>query len=284
MGFVRGSFLFVVSIIIIISLLVMNFFVVMYLALDYNILKPELKIAIKEIADNEMNISQKIGEKYPEMISNCKNNSDYSFYNNLISESTTIPCSVISEGQEAIIEYEVDDLVNQSYYREYDCNFWDCFQKTESPFFLFSLKAKNYWGGNFFIALIFSLIFIALAFFLVENKTNFPILIGFLMILSILPFINFELFFYPLSGLFSFSGSLASQESNIFFMVVKSMFSFISVVSLKVFKIMLTLAIVLIIIGLVLKFMNFSFIKRVVLRQEIKEAVREEVTKTKVRK
>src|SRR3989344_3299524 len=66
-------------------------------------------------------------------------------------------------------ETAVKECLQDSYYKEYDCDFWDCFAKEQTPFFLVSQKARDYWKERFYYSLLASLVLLALIFFLAQN-------------------------------------------------------------------------------------------------------------------
>ena len=80
----------------------------------------------------------------------------------------------------------------QTQNKTYNCDFWDCLVKDEAPFFLVSKKAHDYWLEKFYFALVASLILLAITFFLVENKLNWPIYAGSILILSTIPLLKIE--------------------------------------------------------------------------------------------
>ena len=65
-----------------------------------------------------------------------------------------ISCEVILQGTVVVLEYSINSLMDEAYYQEYDCTFWDCMGKGKSPFFFISKQAKDYWHGKFYFALI----------------------------------------------------------------------------------------------------------------------------------
>jgi hypothetical protein len=172
----------------------------------------------------------------------CSIGSEYKFtYGNY---SLTLPCQIIENGTDAIIDYGAGYIVDQIYYTEYNCEFWQCVGNSSVPLVLISEKAMDYWRGKFLLLLILSFIIFALIFFISKNRTTTFIVTGGLLIISALPFrkLNWALTFVPekLSGIFS-----------VFFTKAHS-----------VFVIMLVIGIVFIILGIISKIfgwnMNFN--------------------------
>ncbi|MBA7707240.1 hypothetical protein ES703_116109 [subsurface metagenome] len=165
MGAIRGVLLVFVSVLLFLVLLVGNTFLTLSLSLNYNNVKPELVSTIgifvgdgmsfiieetvgKKVESIEDDLSDEINKNLEIMEEYCQNNSDYVF--SYEGNTFVIPCSVVSQGSEAIIEEGITNIVDDFYYAEYNCGFWDCFEKTGSPFFLISQKAKNYWNSKFY--------------------------------------------------------------------------------------------------------------------------------------
>ena len=117
---------------------------------DFN-LNQELVPVLKETLREEINITSLIeDEKYPLMQEYCKNQSGSSMY--VFKEGNytfTIPCDAIANGTDAVIDAGVDKIVYDSYYAQYNCNFWNCFQEGSVPFFLVSQHSKDYWQHSF---------------------------------------------------------------------------------------------------------------------------------------
>ena len=191
MGFFRGGLLVILSILLLFSLLVGNLFLTLTLSLKYENVQPELVSAVENMAVGEFNLTEQLGENYEVMQEYCENNSEYVF--SYEGQTFAISCDTILQGPEALISQGTGDAVEEIYYQEYDCGFWDCLE--ENPLFLISEKARDYWKSKFYLALIVSIVLISLAFFLVEHKQNFPIIVGGLLIVSALPFMKLRVFF-----------------------------------------------------------------------------------------
>ena len=276
MGIIRGGLLVVVSVLLLLSFLVGNVFLTLSLSLDYDNVKSELVPIVKELVEDEMDLGQVIEEHYPFMEEYCENNTEYVF--NEQGYTMVIPCDVVLQGHDAVVIYSIDALVEEIYYKDYDCSFWDCLKETEQPFFLVSQKAHDYWLGKFYILLVFSIILIALIFFLVEQKTNLSILVGILLAISALPFMK-------LNWILSF----ISEESFLQFFTVFFAKSYV------VFLISFILGLIIIALGVVLKFFVVGFKisdffskfskkssnkkDNTISKKEVKEIMKEEISK-----
>jgi hypothetical protein len=235
MGLIRGGAVVIVSILLLVSFLITASILTLSSSLKYENIKDGLSPIIKETIEQELGGGLPIENNLSMIEQYCKNNSEFIF-----SESgyvITIPCETAKQGSDAIIEKGINDMINESYYKNYDCSFFDCLQKPGAPFSLVSQGAYEYWKSKFYLALILSIILIVALFLLVENKSNAFILSGALLIVSSL----------PLFGLKNIAG----------FFVDKSILKFLSVffaqASLVFYKALIA-GIVLISIGIGIKF------------------------------
>ncbi len=156
MGILRGGLLVIFSVLFLFSLIVQGFFLTVYLSLDYNSVKPELSLVVSDLIKEEKNA--------------------YEFL----------------EGKEELIENKISEEVGNKYYKEYDCGFWDCIQKTKDPFSLISKNAQDYWKNKFLSFLIVCLVLAVVVFLLVEHKSNFFILSSFIFGLASLCFLKLD--------------------------------------------------------------------------------------------
>jgi hypothetical protein len=243
MGLIRGSLLVIVSVLLFIMLLLTTSFSVLNSSLEYENIKPEL-VSITESIAEEYNLKEIINETLPFMEIYCENNSEFVFKSEEIGETFVIPCEVVNEGPDAIISKSVENFVDTFYYKEYSCEFFDCFKEKETPFFLISKKSKDYWNGKFYTGLIFSVILVILMFFIISNKTTLPILVGGLLILSALPFLKIEWLFSVIGnlvGIFSFIGELlkflfSEAYSASIILIILGVVSILLGIFLKLFK------------------------------------------------
>lgn len=185
MNFIRGSLLVFISTLLLISFLVLGIFATLNYSLKYEIIKPQIQSFIKEIVEKEINKTI-IDEQVKILQTHCKTNSNYTFNDETTNSIFVIPCEVIAKGTDEIINAESNILIDEYYYKKYECEFLNCF-KEKNPFFLVSQHAKDFWKKQFYIFLIVSILLAVLMFLLIERKNNFPILIGSLLILGFLP-------------------------------------------------------------------------------------------------
>jgi hypothetical protein len=176
MGLIRGGAFVIVSVILFLSLLVGGIFLTLSMSLDYEVVKVDLGVTINELVQNQFDLSSSIRGKLPLMEIYCQNNSEYVF--NEEGYTFTIPCEVVANGTEAIVEQGVADLIEDAYYAEYDCGFWDCFEKTDKPFFFVSEHAKDYWKSKFNWSLLIMLVCFGLMLLVAEVRSNAFIVAG----------------------------------------------------------------------------------------------------------
>jgi c-di-AMP phosphodiesterase-like protein len=187
-----------------------------------------------------------------------------------------IPCQVIEQGPDSIIEYGADNFIDEVYYAEYNCELWDCVGNSSFPLVLFSEKAMDYWRAKFLLLAAISIALFALIFFISRNRTTTFIVTGILIILSSLPF----------RGLGWVLNLLPSEFSGIF--------SAFFAKSHAVFIIMLVIGIIFIGIGIIFKLFGWSmnFMKKVsedsdkkeFSKSDVKEIVKEEMSKKDLNK
>ncbi|MEK6830254.1 MAG: hypothetical protein AABY15_09125 [Nanoarchaeota archaeon] len=248
MGFVRGGLFVIFSVLFFISLLLANSLFVATSSLDYQNLKQELIPVVKQALNEQINITSFIEEeKYPLMQKFCANSSQELEY--VFSEKNytfTVPCSAITNGTQNAIDSAVDNLFYEYYYKEYNCNFFDCLQEDSIPFFLVSEHSKNYWSGKFYYSLLALAVLLAFMFVLIGKKTNLPLVAGSLIILSSLLFAKLESLAIWLINIASTSPINLDKYLKFFTLIFTQ--------SYRVFLIMLIIGIAVLVLGIILKF------------------------------
>ncbi|HUW43495.1 MAG TPA: hypothetical protein VMV95_00855 [Bacillota bacterium] len=272
MGFIRGSLLVFVCIVFFIILILGNTFFVLSYSLGYKNVQKELGLILENFTENNLNIIQgdfnlteKMGGAREFMEEHCQNESSYVFAEG--GYTFVIPCDVLEEIEEnpsVIIDQGIENIIEQIYYDDYDCKFWDCFKVTELPFFLISEKAKNYWQDKFYLTLIAFAILVALIFLLTEHKQNTPIIVGSLLILSSLPLLKLE----------KIVGSIAGDSSLAFIGVFFSRIG-------GVFWIVFIVGSILILAGIALKLLHWDFLKKIFSKKDVQKPVKKEGNKKK---
>lgn len=238
MGVIRGGLLVIVSMLFFVTLLIVNSLFVVSISLKYENVQDELVQIVKEVIGKQINLEEIVEGKLSFIQENCKNNPDFVFNQNGF--VVDIPCDVVKEGVNAIIEESVQDLAKQIYYKKYDCNFWDCAGESEVPFFLISEKSYTYWTNKLYLALGISVFLFLLIFLFTEKKSNSFIISGSLVILSSLFLIELRniLDFFIDKNLFVFFEVFFTQASLIFWRILTvGIILFVSGIVMKFFGI-----------------------------------------------
>lgn len=266
MGIIRGSVFTIASVLLLLSFLAGNLFLTLSMSLEYDNVRAEVNNIIKDLAEGGLNLTSIVEEKFDAMEIHCQNNSEYVFSEE--GRTFVVSCDVVANGPEAVVDAEINKFVEETYYKDYDCNFWNCFKESELPLFLISAKAKDYWQEKFYFSLIASIVLIILMFFLIEKKTNLPIVVGILLVISSLPFLKLDWFFSLL------------QASDILSTIFNK--------SHTVFLISLVLGLIFVALWLLLEFFKIGFKiseffskKKSVSEKEVKDIVKKEVLKEK---
>ena len=237
MGFIRGSIMFFLVILLLISLVLGNIFLTLNYSLSHDVVKPEI-VSLTDSIGGASGYIEQLQSKFPSMESYCnENKTSYVIKTNI--STLEIPCETILNGTESTTDYIKGQVADGIYYKKYNCGVLECFNNNEYLFFL-SEEAKNYWQGKFYLFLAISLAIIGLMFLVIEEKTELFLVTGTVITLSSLPFMK-------INSLLSFLDSSSLQLIPIIFSK-----------SHKVFLIMASIGIFLLIIGILAKFFNFG--------------------------
>jgi len=191
MGFLKRGGLVFVCILLFLVILLGNTFLTLGLSLKYDNVQSELVPVVKEFAIDNLNIEEDLGADFDLIADNyCENYDEFVF--NKEGYTFVIPCEVIQKGSEAFVSYGIDAFVKEIYYKEYNCDFWDCFKDSEYPTFLVSEKAQNYWMGKFYFALLFFFILAGLIYILAETSASSFMTTGSLLVVDSLPFLAID--------------------------------------------------------------------------------------------
>lgn len=242
MGFIRGSLLFIIGILLLFSLMAGNLFLILTLSITPENIQKQVVSNFDNIAGsfgNGINITEEIDKNFDMIKLYCLNNSDFVFSQN--GYTIDIPCDVALQGKEAIVEKGTKDIIDEAYYKDYSCEgLLKCIINSENPMFLVSKQAKDYWRDKFYYLLIISLILITIMFFLVEQKSGLFIGVGSLLVISSLPFMMIK-------GILSFFNSSFLQFIPILFSE-----------AYRVFLMSFIVGFIILGLGLGLKFLNFG--------------------------
>lgn len=251
MSFIRGGLLVTVSVVLFLLFFLGNIFLTLSFSLGYDNVHLEFVSVTQDIVD-EIDLPGVVEEKLASMESHCQNNSEFVFSEG--GNTFVIPCDVISQGSDAIIASGVESIVKDAYYEDYDCGFWDCFEKTGSPSFLVSEKARTYWNTKFYISLLIAVVLVVLMFFLIEKKTSLPFVVGSLLVVSSLPFMKLDSLIGILINPTLAMAGFSDMPSNLF-----SIFSVFFSKAHSVFLIMFIIGAAILLGGVILKLFKIGF-------------------------
>jgi len=280
MGFLKGGVVIVLGVLLFASLLALSSFLTMSISLNSETVKTELSPVIRGLADNVPNVVERfdrfnvsnfdvsgaVDEIFLAMETNCESYEDYVYI--FEGQTIVVSCDLISEGRGAVVNKTTEDFIEGIYYKNYDCNFWNCFSKEKLPFFLVSQKSKDYWNSKYYFFLASSLILVGLLFFFVESRTNWIILTGVLMILSSFSFIK----------LYEFSLKIFSSGT---FRIFSLFFDIFFIKANTVFWIIFIFGVFLSLVGIGIKIWFWDSIKRKFSRKDVIGFIREELGRKK---
>lgn len=274
MSFIRGAVITLFGFVLAISIILMNVSITFASSLDYEDLKPALDNSTNGIIGSILDVEAVFGE---ELNNYCNIDSQYIF--NYGNESFTIPCEVIEEGEDSITIYIQDNFIEQIYYANYDCEFWECVKDSEVPFVLISDKARVYWAGKAVLLAIMSLVLFGLIFLVAEKRPSKFISFGILLAFCSLPFKNMDWILKIVPAQVAPLFSLFSQKAHgvfVVMLIISIIFALTGIVAL--------------IFGWRMKFKeeslenkNSASLKQVS-KEEVREIVREELSKKNIPK
>lgn len=275
MGLLRGGLAVIFSIAFFLTLLFSNLFLTLSWSLEYPVVKDSLHDFAEDYIES-FGIGEILEKDYSLIKDTCKYQEKYAFYEQDF--SFEIPCEIVANGLNETISYGIDSLIENVYYKEYNCSFWNCVKNSDVPLVLVSEKARLYWQDLFKWGIFASMFLFILIFILMTSKGSAFITLGILSIVSALPF----------KKLNWVSGVLPAQI-NEFLTIFTSR-------SNNVFLIVLIIGIILLFIGISLNLFGigrhlsdllqkiFSFSKKEdkeITKEEVKDLVKEEIKKQK---
>lgn len=216
---IRGILTILSSTILLISLIVMGVSWDLSSSLNYNQVQNQA-VNLFPLIDQKLNISQALNNKLPIIKEYCISNPDFIFsYQGYVFD---ISCANVNKEESAIINNTIKSFVGSLYYKQYNCNYWDCFYNLSSPFFLISEKSENYWTHLFYTSVTVSILLAGILFLFVKKKRNFPLLIGSTVIISSLPLLGIKTIISKISNtnVSKISSLFFSQSNTIFIIMV----------------------------------------------------------------
>ncbi|MFW6233088.1 MAG: hypothetical protein ACOC3Z_00320 [Nanoarchaeota archaeon] len=198
---------------------------------------------INQDSELKTKLTRGVKENYNSSLEYCSKNN----YLNLTKENfnLNLPCELKDNSTKEIINYSLNEIVKNTYYKDYNCKGFKCFNKKGLPFFLVSKQMKDYYQSKFNLILILIIISIILLMFLSENKTNALIVSGVIMSLTSLPFSKIDSFFSLFSiKYFEFISVFVSQSTKVFWIFfIIGIIMIISGILIKIFNIEYKIAI-----------------------------------------
>jgi len=256
MGFIRGVLIVIASVLLFVSLLATGFFITVTFSLSYDSVQSQVHPIVVQIIEEQIGEITILDTLTPYLDGYCEENSevvqDFEGY------TFVFPCETIKLGKETLVEYSVNYLIEDFYYKEYSCEFWKCFEESDIPLFLISKYAQEYWRTLFFKFFLFSLILSAGVILLSKRKSKGFFLTGILLILTSLIILKLETIGTFIAKLIISPISMALTEettSAVLSQVVGIFFS----KSGTIFVWMFVIALILIGIGILLKLFKIGF-------------------------
>jgi len=261
MGLIRGGVVLFLGVLLFVSFLAMNTLATFSSSLSYENVRNNVYPIAFGIGDSSLseevmgNLNlKKVAEGENLKASNYCNRQNTTIYNfSYEGFMIDVPCTIVAQGTQAILNETISDVVYGIYYTQYNCSFWNCFSENQFPSFLISQKAQDYWQGKFYIMLLISLILAVLIFIFMENRINAPIILGILLVLSGLPVLKLSALIY------AFVGKPLSFVIGIFFSKAA-----------LIFWISLVIGLAFIAVGFASRIMNLGFIKNLIKKGEEK--------------
>ena len=243
MGLIRGGLLFIVGVLFLGVLIAGGVFYTAQASLEEGSVREELNSVVSDSLKNDYDIDSEVDGRLEEMESFCENNTEFVFNHSESGEVFVIPCEVVSEGKDAIIEHGIEEIVDETY---------------STQFFL----SKTYWKTKFYYALVGSLILLGLLWLFVERKANSLIIAGGLAILGSLPFMALD----------SFASFFVEKQ---FVALLASLFLGAN----SAFIVLLVGGIIFVGVGIGLRFWTFGSTKKKFSKDEVKNIVKKEMKK-----
>ncbi|HIH52076.1 MAG TPA: hypothetical protein HA284_00900, partial [Nanoarchaeota archaeon] len=265
MGFIRSGVVFILAIALFLGLFVGNLFLTLNLSLEYDQVSPYIQNLSEDFA---MSSGSKalILQNYETKKILCQKGDQVSLDFTFDTEKIAVPCEVINKDGKSVIEFVINESIPIYYYKDYNCTFIECIQTKGESLALISEKAKTYWEEKFYSVALISLIIFVLLFIFVKEKHSAFILSGIMVIFSAIPFRQIT---WLLSLLPEF---LPFKIIPIFFTKAAD-----------VFMIMIILGILLISLGIGIKFFDWGIKLNELIKSIFKKDPTQELTKEEVK-
>ena len=215
MGLIRSSLVITVSTALFLSLFLGNAFLTLSWSLEYDNVQPQITSFATDMM-TDAGFKQSIEENKEYMKIYCTQYDSFIYSEDGI--VLELPCEIIAQGADAIITYGVSTMIEDLYYKTYECSFWECLKKDSQPFVLVSEKSLEYWSNLYFYAIFASVIIFLLLLLVIEAKHSTLTITGILMIVAAFPFrkLNWVLGLLPDGGLTDLFLALFAKSYNVF--------------------------------------------------------------------
>lgn len=185
MGLIRSGIVLTLGSILFMTLFMGNTFLTLSWSLEYDNVQDQMG-AVSIQAFDSFGFRDVIDENYDVMLLFCETNPSFKYSTEEF--SIDVPCKVINSGLDNVIEYGARQITEDLYYREYNCNFFNCLKEDDGMYVLISEKAYDYWNSKFYLMMVISIILFVLMFLASTKKNSAFIIAGVLTIVSAVPF------------------------------------------------------------------------------------------------
>lgn len=177
-------------------------------SLQYNNIQNQVVNIAGKIITQNVNLTDQINKNRILIEEYCKSNSDFIFSQQGL--TFNVSCKDMNKSPSEIVNQTIKNFIKDLYYKQYNCNYWDCLNSSNLPTFLISKKSQIYWKNIFTYSLGASLLLITALFFLFEKKSNLSLTVGTLTIFTALPLLGIQ-------KILSIFPKTISQITSIFF-------------------------------------------------------------------
>ena len=277
MGFFRGGTLAIVCLLLFLSMLSLLTFSTLKSSSSYENINEEISNKILNIPENPtreqidenpfieegIKIRSKANQTIPLINENCNITQNYTFIYE--GNAFVISCSEINT-EKIIAEKITSKFIEDAYYKDYSCSFWSCLIKGETSYYLISNQARDYWSVKFNFVLISTLILAGITFILVEQRVNWPIIVGSATILASVALFKIQGVVFKVIS--SKNIKETSHITEIIFNKATNTFTFA-----------ITSGIVIIGVGIYLRFFHSDLIEKKFSEKDVKNIIKEEKAK-----
>jgi hypothetical protein len=193
MGFIRGGLILILSIVALGFLLLLGLSFVISSSLSYDNVNKVLTPIVVGMINQKVNLNQTISSNYIFIQKQCENNTEFVYSDPANSDLVlVVPCEVVKKGPDEFVRHGLEYVINQTYYKEYNCKFFNCFKETSFnglPVFLVSKHTKDYFNNRLYVSfIVLAILFVAIL-FISEKKGGCLKIFGVLFLIASLPFV-----------------------------------------------------------------------------------------------